>query len=423
LTNDRLLLHLKERALNKLALMVLGMHRSGTSATSGMLSLCGFDLGRSVMGGNWANPKGFYENLLITDFNEDLLHYLHVNWHNTLGLHGEWWKLEQIDLYKGKLWKIIQKDFPDSDLLLFKDPRLCVLLPLYITVLKELNINFSFILTSRHPVDIAKSLLERDSFIETKSYNLWMDYMLKAENYSRGHSRLVVNYDEILREPLRILSKINKIFSLNLTITNELNVQITNFIEPQLNHSRCENLPINSAASEIMHLFDLFQKLIESQVTQEIEKEFDWSFNKFYSFYTRQRFPKITILTKVNENTENLEKTILSVTTQDYPDLEFIIIKETSRDEINSVLAKNAYLISQIIDMTCSGIESVQELQKKSSHGDWIGILENNDTFLNSQALSVFINFHSLKEEMVRADEITDHNNFSLLKYDYFINM
>ena len=44
-------------------ILVLGMHRSGTSVLTRLLALCGGDLPKTVMKPNYANPTGFWEPL------------------------------------------------------------------------------------------------------------------------------------------------------------------------------------------------------------------------------------------------------------------------------------------------------------------------------------------------------------------------
>jgi hypothetical protein len=49
------------------------MHRSGTSAITGMLAQAGFAAPTDQMPANIVNPKGFWESLSIARLNEDFL--------------------------------------------------------------------------------------------------------------------------------------------------------------------------------------------------------------------------------------------------------------------------------------------------------------------------------------------------------------
>ena len=57
----------------KRAVLVLGMHRSGTSAVSRFVNMLGFDLGEHLMAPRKDNPKGFWENEEIIHHNEELM--------------------------------------------------------------------------------------------------------------------------------------------------------------------------------------------------------------------------------------------------------------------------------------------------------------------------------------------------------------
>ena len=69
---------------NKKGIIVLGVHRSGTSVLAAGLEALGISLGRKSEWVNEDNPKGFFENQDITPFNERLLRFLHARWDNPL---------------------------------------------------------------------------------------------------------------------------------------------------------------------------------------------------------------------------------------------------------------------------------------------------------------------------------------------------
>ena len=58
------------------------MHRSGTSALTGVLSLSGIDLGKDLMEGSKDNKKGYFENNKIVSFNVKLLNILNTVWND-----------------------------------------------------------------------------------------------------------------------------------------------------------------------------------------------------------------------------------------------------------------------------------------------------------------------------------------------------
>lgn len=69
--------------------IVLGMHRSGTSALTGALSRMGLFVGEAdhLTGSSWENPEGFFERLDARRICDALLH----------GSDADWWKVSGFD--------------------------------------------------------------------------------------------------------------------------------------------------------------------------------------------------------------------------------------------------------------------------------------------------------------------------------------
>jgi hypothetical protein len=53
--------------------VVLGMHRSGTSAITKGLELFGMDLGQNLLAANEYNPKGYFEDNQLVNINDNIL--------------------------------------------------------------------------------------------------------------------------------------------------------------------------------------------------------------------------------------------------------------------------------------------------------------------------------------------------------------
>lgn len=116
----------------KQCLVVLGMHRSGTSALAGALQHIGVYLGRHLMpleAGN--NPKGFFENSLISEIDENILAACHSSWDDQFPLPEHWWQQDALIERHKRACDILQTEFQDHPLFGIKDPRLCLLLPFW----------------------------------------------------------------------------------------------------------------------------------------------------------------------------------------------------------------------------------------------------------------------------------------------------
>ncbi len=69
---------------NQRAIIVLGMHRSGTSAISGGIANMGVEFGDHLMPAAPDNPRGFWENEGVVEINDKLLDIAGMNWSSVL---------------------------------------------------------------------------------------------------------------------------------------------------------------------------------------------------------------------------------------------------------------------------------------------------------------------------------------------------
>src|SRR5687768_17060793 len=62
------------------AFVVVGMHRSGTSAMTRTLTLLGASLPQGIMSAHEDNPTGFWEPQSVADLNDEILQALDSEW-------------------------------------------------------------------------------------------------------------------------------------------------------------------------------------------------------------------------------------------------------------------------------------------------------------------------------------------------------
>ena len=67
---------------DKTGLLILGMHRSGTSALTRVLSLIGYALPKYVTGKSDGNVTGHWESALISELNESIFEELGLVWYS-----------------------------------------------------------------------------------------------------------------------------------------------------------------------------------------------------------------------------------------------------------------------------------------------------------------------------------------------------
>lgn len=191
------------------AILVLGMHRSGTSAVTRCLNLLGVDLGgRLLTPAQGDNPKGFWEHADVVATHEELLASLGRTWYDTRPLPENWQSSKAALDAHDKLVEIVRSDFAGAHLWAVKDPRMCRFVPLWRAMLTEQGVDTSALLVVRHPSEVARSLNERNDLPDDITYLSWLEHFAEAETGSRGLLRSVISYDGLLADWDRELTRV-----------------------------------------------------------------------------------------------------------------------------------------------------------------------------------------------------------------------
>ena len=196
--------------------IILGMHRSGTSALTGCLSLMGLNLGNALMPGNQANQSGYFENQDIVLAHDILFRDLGCRWDMVGSLPSGWTESQAADKAVQTLTGIIKTQFlGQNKSFAVKDPRLCRLMPLWTRVLNQLEIHPSVIFMLRHPMEVAKSLHKRDGFDLLKGHLLWLVHNREALAACRELDHTVLTYDQLLADPISTLKEVSTLPALS----------------------------------------------------------------------------------------------------------------------------------------------------------------------------------------------------------------
>jgi hypothetical protein len=185
---------------------VLGMHRSGTSLLTGILSLLGVDLGpeQQRMPPDDYNPRGYWEHGGITSLNDEILGRLGGTWDEPPAFPPAWESAAALDDLKQRALKMLQDSFAGAGTWGWKDPRNCLTLPFWQQLLPDMR----YIVCLRNPVDVALSLERRDRFPVQKSSRLWLTYSSSALMYSKGRRRLFVFHEDIMGDCIGELRRV-----------------------------------------------------------------------------------------------------------------------------------------------------------------------------------------------------------------------
>jgi len=191
--------------LNQRVVVVLGMHRSGTSLFARMLGALGVDLGSHLIPGREDNPAGFWEHAGIVAIHDEILGLLGRGWatpRDSLPYPPAWWRDPALNPLKARLLEILREELGHAvGVWGFKDPRICRLLPLWQEMFATLEIEPVYVLTIRHPLEVAASLQQRDGISSARGQLLWLEHNLEALRHTRGKLGLVLDYDRWFSHP------------------------------------------------------------------------------------------------------------------------------------------------------------------------------------------------------------------------------
>lgn len=183
-----------------LMLIVLGMHRSGTSSVAGTAVRLGLAPPRTLLPPAPDNPRGFYESLLVTSLNDLIFRAAGCDWSECLDFDPARFDEKGQAAVGEMISGLLREEFVFPGFNVIKDPRLCLTLPLWIPALRETRAALSALLVLRDPLAVARSLARRDGIPPDRSIRLWLHHMLRAEHASRTMPRAVVTYDALLAD-------------------------------------------------------------------------------------------------------------------------------------------------------------------------------------------------------------------------------
>jgi hypothetical protein len=190
----------QEISTHRRAVVVLGMHRSGTSALTRVINLLGADLPSSLMPANVANEAGFFESNDLMIVHDELLSSAGSNWDDWRAFNPDWYRSGVAADFKQRVLGVLRHDFAQSQLFVIKDPRICRFFPFWHDVLEEFGAAPAVVIPVRNPLEVMASLRSRDGFPSAKAALMWLRHVIEAERMTRDLPRAVVTYDALLSD-------------------------------------------------------------------------------------------------------------------------------------------------------------------------------------------------------------------------------
>ena len=149
----------------KQAILVLGMHRSGTSMMARSLNLHGVSLPKEVTKANEFNERGYWESLEVQKINDEIFGSAHTAWFDCHSFPFSEISSDKAHYFEERILAFLRENFdnPVTPLFALKDPRICKIFPFWQSALESFGAMVSVVISFRNPLEVADSLTRRDN--------------------------------------------------------------------------------------------------------------------------------------------------------------------------------------------------------------------------------------------------------------------
>ena len=248
----------------KTLLLIVGMHRSGTSALTRLVNLLGCDLGPELLPARADdNETGFWEHRTLNLLHEEILCVLNKWWADFRPMPAGWTERPDMRAYAQRMAAMVAEDFGDAPLVAIKDPRVSRLLPLWREVAAETGHDLRVALIVRHPAEVSESLRRRDGLTLAHGALLWMRYLLDSERESRGLPRAATTYDRLLGDWRQAVDDLGRGTGITWPVAADtIAPQVDAFLRDDLRHHGQSALDpaVVAGADFHQHLFGHFEQ-------------------------------------------------------------------------------------------------------------------------------------------------------------------
>lgn len=217
--------------------LVLGMHRSGTSAMTRVLNLLGCALPEDLLGPGDGNAQGHWESQKAVALNDEILASAGSTWEDWGPINADWRASGTRNAMLDRVTAVVEEHAALGPLFVLKDPRLCRLADLWLEGFAQAGVEPLVVLMVRNPENVAASLEQRDLMVPHYAQLLWLRHVLDAEYFSRGTKRVVCRYERLIGDWRGTIANIRTSLALSLPRnTPAIHGQIDAFLDQRLQH-------------------------------------------------------------------------------------------------------------------------------------------------------------------------------------------
>jgi hypothetical protein len=270
---------LDAQSFNRILVVVLGMHRSGTSSAAGALVRLGAAPPQHLIAPDADNERGYWESRVIVGLNDAILAAAGSDW-------KDWRKfdLNKIDpleavALRARASQALAEEFGDVGFAVVKDPRMCRLMPFWAPVFAEAKWSVRALLPIRPPLEVSQSLHCRDGIGPAYGCLLWLRHVLDAELETRGMARAFLDWPQFLGNGRNALARASEQLGVVWPYWCESALaDVDQFVSTDLRHQRASkaDLEAHSAVNHLLRrtyaaMIELVQDSADSAVLRELD--------------------------------------------------------------------------------------------------------------------------------------------------------
>jgi hypothetical protein len=263
----------------RIAVIVLGMHRTGTSAVAGVLCLLGATAPKQLMAPRASNAKGYWESRAVMELNNALLQAGGSHWRDWSPFDEHRISPDALAKLEAQAAETIAAEFSEDPLILLKDPRMCRLMPFWRRVLDRAGYEARVVIPVRSPLEAALSLLDRNAMPIEEGMLLWLRHMLDAERETRDLRRCFVSFTGLLQDWRGTVARISSALHVDWPVTPAAaSGAVDEFLSGNLRHQRSsiDDPRLRSAGLDgVPETYDILRSLCSGQPAEEARERLD----------------------------------------------------------------------------------------------------------------------------------------------------
>ena len=265
--------------------LVLGMHRSGTSLCSHILSTLGVDMVDEI-GVNRGNDKGHWERWEIVEFHDRILRLFNRDYFgrfHDFALPVAWWAEPRVAQIRKEMVAFLERRM-GSSYFGFKDPRTVRLMPVWHQILNELKLAPKRVLCLRNPAQIGRSLNAHDGLDRDIGEYRWLVHMIDFFRYTTNFDFCTIEYEEWFNNPSSNIEKLQKFLDLQWQQSEaDLGLVLSGIIDPGARHDDADHRKADQPL--VRTLYTLASRAGQDEARDQIA----YIVSQFISFQQLQR--------------------------------------------------------------------------------------------------------------------------------------